>query len=314
MALSIAEANTVSSQYFDTTLTQQYYEDSALWMRLLKKNKVRRRGGVQIQFPIRYTGFGKADAVTPRSQMTFEQKETRTAGVLDWKYYRVPQMISWDERVKNTGKPQIISLLSDKTTEMKQDMNNRFATDLFTANPNGEGIADLGTIIDSTTTYAGIAYTDAAEWVAREDTSTTQLNLYGSGSLAYMINYATFGRYSPDFHLTTKDLASKFESLVEPQKRYEDKETADAGFRNVTFHGAPVVGDPKCTAASWFGIATETFEIFVHDDWDMVLSPWTDLFQAGFPQAMGRVLAWAGNIVCNLRKANFKFTVLDYTL
>ncbi len=314
MALSIDEANTVTDKYYKKGITQQYYEDSALWLKLNKKNKVKRRGGTQLQFGIRYTEFGKADAVDARAEVSFEQVETRTGGVLDWKYYIVPQMISWDERVKNTGKPQVIKLMADKATEMRQDMDNRFSKDLFVTNPNGRGMVALPTIIDSADAYAGITVGDAPEWAAVEDGTTDTLILYGENSLSEMINEATFGAYSPDFHLTTRDLASKAESLIEPQKRYSDKELADAGFKNVTFHGAPIIGDPKCTAEMWLGLCLKSIEIWVHSDYDMVVTPWKELFQAGFPHAMGRAISWAGNICCVMRKCNMKFTALDYKL
>ena len=316
MALSINEANTVTDKYYKTSTTQQVYEESALWVKLNKAHKVKRRGGESLQFPIRYLEFDKADAVGPREEVSFEQKETRTGGVLDWKYYIVPQMISWDERAKNTGKPQIVKLMAEKSTEMKQDMQNRFAKDIFTTNPNGLGMISLPVIIDGTADYAGIADADAdSNWAcAVDDVATTTFLLYGDGSLSESISAATFGTYSPDFHLTTKNLANKAESLLEPQKRYMDKELADAGFKHVTFHGAPIIGDPKCPAAMWLGMCLKAFEIWVHSDYDMELTPWEKLFQAGFPNAMGRTLSWAGNIVCEMRKCNFKYTALDYTL
>ena len=316
MALSVSEANTVTDRFYKTPMVQQVYEDSALWVKMKSQNKLKRAGGERLQFPIRYKEFGKSDAVDPRAEVSFEQLETRTAGVLPWTYYNTAQMISWDERVKNTGKEKIVNLMKDKSDEMVQDQNERFATDLFTTNPNGKGFVALPVIIDGTADYAGIADADAdSNWAAAvDDTSTTTLLLYGSGSISESVNASTFGKYSPDFHLTTRDLASKAESLLEPQKRYQDKVLADAGFKNVTFHGAPIVGDDHCPAALWLGMCMKAFEIWCHTDYDMELTPWKELFQAGFPNAMGRTLSWAGNIVCTMRKCNMKYTALDYTL
>ena len=181
MALSISEANTVTDRFYKTPLTQQVYEDCALWVKMKKGNKVKRKGGEALQFPIRYKEFGKSDAVDPRAEVSFEQLETRTAGKLDWKYYITAQMMSWDERVKNTGKPQIVSLMKEKSDEMKQDHDERFAKDLFTTNPNGRGMIALPVIIDGTDNYAGIADADAdSNWAAAvDDTTTTTLLLYG---------------------------------------------------------------------------------------------------------------------------------------
>ena len=314
MALTRSEANSVSTRFFDKSMTQQVYEDSAFFLKIKNNRSIVMDGGTELQFPIRYRKFGRADAVGPHGQVSFEQKETRTSGLLEWKYYNCDNMISWDERTKNSGKPRIVNLLADKAEEIRQDMMDRFAQDIYVANPNGQGFSSLATIVDSATAYADITVSDAAAWAAQEDSSTTELILYGSNSLSYLINQATFGKYMPDLHLTTRDLASKFESLIEPQKRYQDKELASAGFKNVTFHGIPVIGDPFCTASSWWGLCMKVFELRYHPDWNFDVTEWKDLFQAGFPRAFGKVMSWAGNLCCKMRKCNLKFTALDYTI
>jgi hypothetical protein len=314
MALTLAEVNVVSSRNFDKPMTQQVYEDSPFFLKLKKNRAIKWDGGTEIQFPIRYRKLGRADAVGEDQRVGFETKSTRTAGVDSWTYYNVDAMITWAERVKNTGKARIVNLLAEKAEEMEQDMQDRFATDLHTTNPNGLGFNSLAAIVDSAASYAGIAVADASAWASGEDSTTTELVLYGSGSLSYMINAATFGKYGPDMHLTTKDLASKFESLIEPQKRYTDKEMADAGFKNVTFHGVPIFGDPFAVAASWYGLCMKVFELRYHPDFNFDVSEWVTLFQAGFPRNFGKVMSWTGNLICKMRKCNFKFTALDYTI
>ena len=314
MALSIDEANTVSSKYYDKTLTQQVYERSPLFWKLKNNKKVVADGGTQIQFGIRYTTLGKAKAVNPREQITYEQKETRTGAVLDWKYYVSQAMIQWDERVKNSGKPQVINLMADKAEEMREDMWNKFQTDLYDTSQDTKSFQALNTIVDSTTTYAGIAYTDAAEWAANEDSSTTKLVLYGtSGSFAHMMNESTFGPDKPDLVITTRDLFNTFESLVEPQKRYENTEMAKVGFTNITYHGADVVADYACTDEYMYGLCTKYFEFRYHPDYNFKTTKWQDLLQAGFPNAFVKLTTWAGELVCKMRKVNFKYSALDYT-
>lgn len=315
MALSVNEANTVSSKYYDKTLVQQVYESSAFYVKLKKMGQVI-PGGVSITWPIRYTKLSDADAVGPRQQIAYTSSETRTQAVQDWKYYKVQSLISWDERTKNgAGKTQVVNLLKDKAQEMKEDMDDRFATDLYTENPNGNGFTSLATIVDSSATYAGIAVADAAAWASQEDSTTTELVLYSGDTtgLAGMVNAATFGNKSPSAHFTTRNLASKFESLIEPQKRYEDKEMADAGFKNCTFHGAPVFGDDFCTANTWYGLYMKDMYICYHPDYNKNLGPWTKLDQIGYPNALGRIMTWAGNIKSVSRNAHFKFTALDPT-
>lgn len=314
MALSVTEANTVSQMDFDKVIVDNPYDNCPFYVKLKQKNRIV-PGGTKITWPIRYQQLGRANAVGANDRVVYEKKDTRTQAQLDWAYYIVDALITWEERVKNTGKNQIVDLIADKSAEIKEDMEDRFATDLFTSNPNGKGFSSLATIVDSSDSYAGISPTDAANWAAIEDSTTTQLVLYGGSTSLYgLISQATFGTKKPNFHLTNDLMRGKFESLLEPQKRYEDKEMAKAGFTSVMFHSAPVIGDPYCPDGAWYGLCMDVFWLVYHTKYNMKLTPWEEMPQAGFPHALARTLSWVGNIKCKERKVNFKCTALDETL
>lgn len=317
MALDIAEANAVSSKYFDKTITQQIYEKCPFYVTLKSKGNVSTDGGTQIQFPIRYQRLDKAKWVSARDQVTYEQKETRTSGVLDWKYLHGHAMISWDERVKNTGKPQIVNLMRDKTEELMQDLKYAYSTALWDTSASSDAISSLDDIIDTGDTYAGITVSDVSEWAAgNEDSSTEEVVLYGSGSISYAMNACTFGNDQPDMIVTTRDLWSKFESLIEPQKRYYDKDgaLAKAGFTALQFHNAKVVSDVYVSSGYMYLIDTDQFEIRYHPKFNMKVSKWQALEQAGYPYAMVKNCAWVGEVCCKMRKTSGKFSNLDYTI
>lgn len=314
MALGVDEANAVSSRYFDQTITSQVYEESLYYSKLKADGKVTWNGGTQIQWPIRYVELGTTRSTGARAQLVYQQKETRTGAVLDYAFYYGHAMISWDEQVKNTGKPQIIDLLKDKTDELNQDIYEKFADDLFATTQAGDTIQALPTII-STSTYAGITTTDAPLWTSNFVNSTeTRLTLYGSAtSLGKAINSCTFGKSKPTIIVTTRDLYNKAESLVEPQMRYQDTTMANMGFTTVKFHGIPIGGDAKCPSGYMFLIDTDKFELRYHPDYNFKATAWTNLIQAGFPNAMVKVVSWAGNHVCRMRQTSGVFSALDYT-
>lgn len=314
MALAISELNAVSKKYFDGTITQQIYEESPFYAKLYGNKKVIIDGGKSLQWTVRISKLGSAQSTLPRAKVDFQSTETRAGADLDWPYYDVKSMIHWDEKLKNAGDGRIIDLIKDRTVEMKEDMQDRLSTDLYQTSQLSGKMVPLAVIIDATATYAGILYTDGdGDWKSTEDASTTQLVLDGAGSLSYMRNQATFGKNQPDLHLTTRDLASKFHSLLQPQQRYEDPEMANYGFSNITFYKKPVIGDPYCTANSWFGIDMSAFELWVHKDNNMKVKDWFSLEQAGFPNAAARYGVWVGNIVVRCRRTSFKYTALDYT-
>lgn len=314
MALTITEANAVSTKYFDGTLGVQVYDSSPLLSRLKSKNKVSLDGGTQIQFPVRYKESGTAQAVTARQQLAYTQVETRTGGVVDYAHYANHALLSWDEREANSGSAKIINLMKDKYQELEEDLFEKMADDLHATTAVTNGFTPIDDIIDSADTYAGIAVADAAAWAGIEDTTTTRLTLYGStGALATVMNNATLGSKKPDLILTTRNLFSKLESLVEPQKRYEDVEMAKIGFVNVTFHGATAVADAHCQTTYLYGLCTDEWELRVHKDYNFKSTDWRELDQVGFPNALVKVVTFAGNILCRNRRVNFKYSALDYT-
>lgn len=314
MALSITEANAVSTKYFDGTLGIQVYDSGPLFAKLKSKNQVTLDGGTQIQFPIRYKEAGTAAAVSARQQLSYSQVETRTAGAVDYARYANHALISWDEREGNAGDAKIINLMKDKFTELEDDLAEKMQDDLFATTAVTNGLTPLATIVDSADSYAGIAVADAAAWAGGEDSSTTRLVLYGtSASLAAMMNASTLGSKKPDLIVTTRNLFSRLESLVEPQKRYEDVDMAKIGFVNVSFHGATAVADSHCPSTYLYGLCMGEWELRVHKDFNFKTTDWRELDQVGFPNALVKVVSWSGNIICRTRKVNFKYSALDYT-
>jgi len=268
-----------------------------------------------MQWTIRYKELDNAKATGPRSKVDFSSEETRTGADIDWTYYDAQTLIHWDEQVKNSGKGKIIDLVKDKSAEVLEDLQNKLYKAVFaTSGTAGTDLEYLSKIVDSGAAYGGIAVADASEWASAEDSSTTTLKLFGDASLSYMRNQATFGTEQPTMHITTRDLVSKFESLLQPQQRYEDKTMANLGFSAMTFHGVPVLGDVFCPAGYWYGLDMKAFELREHSDYGLTVGDWFELPQAGYPNAKAKYVSWVGNLLARRRNTSFKFSALDYTL
>ena len=316
MAFSINEANTVSHKYFDKSITQQVYEKSPFFAKLKADKQIMTDGGTSMQWPVRIAKLGNAKATGPRAKVDFQSKETRTGADIKWVYYDTTTLIHWDEEVENNGKEKIVSLLKDKATEALEDIREELYQAIFATSTavSGTDMETLDRIIDAADTYGGIAVSDAASWAGVEDASTTTVKLYGSGSLSSARNSATFGTDLPTMHITTRDLVSKYESLLQPQQRYEDKQMANLGFANITFHTKPVIGDVFCPSGYWFGIDMACIELRVHTDNNLDVGDWFTLEQAGFPKAKAKYICWVGNLLARRRRTSFKFSAFDSTL
>jgi hypothetical protein len=316
MALSISEANAVSHEYFDSTLSQEAYDDSAFLAWAKSKNNIVNIDGDTIQWPVRYKKLDKTDSVAARDQILFQSAETRTAGTLALKYIVGKTVMHWDETVRNGTKSKIIDLMKDKVTELKEDFNDEFATQLWdtTSTLPTNNIQSLPFIVDSANTYAGIAVADDSNWASTEDSTSTILTM---SLLQKNRNAATLGKKRPTVHFTTRNLLSKFESILQPYMRYtsaDNQKMLDLGFENVSFYGSPVVADAYCPTGYWLGIDMDSVEIAASADYNMKPSDWEPLFQAGYPNALAKVMTFVGNVVFRIRKTSFKLSALDYSL
>ena len=312
MALTRNELNSVSKNYFDPKIYPQVYDSSPLFSNLKSAKKITYDGGKEIQFPIRYRKLDRTSEIGPREQIVFGGKDTRTSGTLPWAYYEADTTLEWDEKIKNAGKGKIIDLAKDKAKELAEDLFEKMAYDILTSTSKTLNMWPLDDIIDSTTTYADLAVADAATWLSTEDSTTTTMILYGSGSLSEAFNAATLGKNHPTVFYTTRDNLSKLESLLQPQIRYTSENTLDKKFPNVMFQGGKCYGDSFLPANSFYGVDLDAFELVCKTGEDRT-TDWFSLEQAGRPNTLAKVAFWVGNLKCNRRNTSFKFTALDYT-
>ena len=316
MALPLTEATASSKNNFDPKIKQQIYEGCFL-MEWMKKNKqVTEGGGRNIQVPVRYRKLSQAEAADPRSQFVFESRTTRTGYEQPWKYYRVRTLCHWDEMNENSGPGEIFDLMGEKATEMTEDLQDLLFRDLWATSEGTYNFTPMSIIIDSSSAFptGQIDPTDAPAWASVEDSSTTKVIPYGSGSISDMVDQATFGKNFPQMHVTTRALRTAFEGILEPSKVTESDAAASLGYDSVAFRKKPVVGDAFVPTSAWYGIDTKQIELKVHKNDNMDIGDWFSLEQAGFPKTMGRYGTWVGNWICRMRKTSFKMTALDYTL
>jgi hypothetical protein len=79
-------------------------------------------------------------------------------------------------------------------------------------------------------------------------------------------NTVSVGNDHPDMVLTTQTLFEKYESLLQPQLRYTDTKTADAGFQNLLFKAAPVAYDVHCTSGVMYFLNSKYISLVGHSD------------------------------------------------
>ena len=241
--------STTLANYRDQ-LTDNIFTARPLTYFLQDKGRMRMlNGGTKIVEPLIYGTNATVGSYSGYDSIALTAQAGITAAEYDWKQYAASIAISGIEEAKNNGEQEIINLLEAKIMQAEESMREGF-NQMFFADGSGNSGKDwngLGNLVEASGTVGGINRATAGTeyWRSYEENTATALTL-AQMSTAY--NSVSVGNDHPDMVLTSQTLFEKYEALLQPQLRYTDTKTADAGFQNLLFKAAPVVYDEHCTA------------------------------------------------------------------
>ena len=239
--------STTLANYRDQ-LTDNIFTARPLTYFLTDKGRIRMlNGGTKIVEPLIYGQNSTVASYSGYDTISLTAQSGITAAEYDWKQYAASIAISGIEEAKNNGEQEIINLLEAKIMQAEESMREGF-NQMFFADGTGNSGKDwngLGNLVEASGTVGGIDRSTNAYWRSYEENTAEALSL-AKMSTAY--NSVSVGNDHPDMVLTTQTLFEKYESLLQPQLRYTDTKTADAGFQNLLFKAAPVTYDEHCTA------------------------------------------------------------------
>jgi hypothetical protein len=213
-----------------------------------------------------YSGAGVLDT-TLQDGMTIAR--------YNWKQYAVPVGITGLEKRNNQGEEAMINLLQAKMEQSTMTIKDRLNVDAFgdgTGN-SSKNILGLEAIISTTASLGGIDPSTYGWWQSKVATSAGSFAAGGVDAMRTKFNDLTLGSNKPDLMLTTQAIFEYFEKSLQPQARYTDTSTLNAGFQNLVFKGVPVVFDRACTSGVMYFLNSKYLNWVVHRDADMSVGP-----------------------------------------
>lgn len=233
-------------------LTDNVFTARPLTFKLMEKGRIRMlNGGTKIVEPLIYGLNDTVGSYSGYDSIALTPQTGISAAEYEWKQYAASISISGIEEAKNNGEQEIINLLEAKIMQAEESLREGF-NQMFFADGTGNSSKNwngLSNLVDSTGTVGGINSSTYSFWQSYKEDTATALTL-AQMSTAY--NSVSVGNDHPDVLLTTQTLFEKYEALLQPQLRYTDTATADAGFQNLLFKAAPVMYDEHCTAGVFF--------------------------------------------------------------
>ena len=251
---------------YRSQLTDNVFTARPLTYTLMEKGRIRMlNGGTKIVEPLIYGQNSTVASYSGYDSLSLAPQEGISAAEYDWKQYAASIAISGIEEAKNNGEQEIINLLEAKIMQAEESMRESF-NQMFFSDGTGNSSKDwngLGNLVESGNTVGGIDSNTYTWWKSYEENTATALTL---AQMATAYNSVSVGNDHPDTLLTTQTLFEKYEALLQPNLRYTDTKTADAGFQNLLFKAAPVMYDVHCTAGTFYFLNSKYITLVGHSN------------------------------------------------
>lgn len=247
-------------------LTDNVFTARPLTYFLMDRGRIRMlNGGTKIVEPLIYGKNSTVGSYSGYDSLALTPQEGITAAEFEWKQFAASISISGIEEAKNNGEQEVINLLEAKIMQAEESMRESF-NQMFFANGTGNGGKDwngLANLVEASGTVGGIDRDDSSNawWRSYENNSAGALTL---AKMATAYNSVSVGNDHPDMILTTQTLFEKYEALLQPNLRYTDTKTADAGFQNLLFKAAPVVYDVHCDSGVMYVLNSKYLTLVGH--------------------------------------------------
>ena len=298
--------STTLANYRDK-LTDNVFTARPLTYFLNEKGRIRMEsGGTKIVEQLIYGKNSTVSSYSGYEALSLTPQEGITAAEYDWKQYSASIAISGIEEAKNNGEHAIINLLEAKIMQAEESLREGFNVMFFgdgTGN-SGKNWNGLGNLVEKDVALGGINPATAGNefWKSYEENTAGALTL---AQMATAYNSVSVGNDHPDMILTSQLLFEKYESLLQPQLRYTDTKTADAGFQNLLFKSAPIMYDVHCNANTMYFLNSKYIKLVGHSD------KWfaqTDFVRPENQDARFALIMCYGNLVVSNRAKQGKLT------
>lgn len=260
------ELSSITEKRFIPALVDNIFTSNVLLMRMKKRGAyvTRGSGGTSVVQPLAYATTSASAWYDGTETLDVSANDQIGAAEFDWKQIHAAIPITGRDESINQGREAIVNFVASKTQLAEMTIVDNVGTGLYNdGTTDSKAIIGLRLAVDSAGTYGGINRTTYSWWSAQEDSSTTALSL---PLMQGIFGDCSVGNDKPTLITCNQDVYDLYWAKLQPQQRWTDKGTADAGFTNLMFNGAPVVVDGKCPSAHMFFINEKYLKFHVMAD------------------------------------------------
>ena len=289
--INYGEVGAVTQKYFVPKLVDNIFKSNVLLQRAKQKWMEVIDGGAQIIVPVAYATTTAAGWYSGSDTLNTTANDQIDNAIADWAFAYANITITRADELKNSGKNQIINFVKAKVQLAEKTLADTLGTALYSGASASLQPIGIETAISSSRSYLSINSSTYSWWDAQLDSTTTTITI---PTLRTLIGKCTVGNDKPSVITTTQTIYDSIYGLIQPQQRFMDSETANAGFINIMFEGKPVVVDNKCDTGYLFTINEDYIHLYVHKDENFRFEPFIKPTNQNVSSAK---IYWAGALV-----------------
>lgn len=266
MAVNLTDqVHAVSKRFFIPKMTDTIYVGTPELRRLKEKGLKLIDGGTSIIQPLEYAE-GNFQWYTGAETLSTADVNQFQAAEYDWRQCAAPVVISRLDELRNMGDAQVVDFVKAKMKAAQKTLTQNLSEAIFNDGTVANQPVGLRAIVGTSSTIGGIAQNANSWWQGQVDSSTTT---FGLPAIETNFLNCSEDNEAPTVAYTTKSIFGRFWGSLQPQQRFADEKSANAGFKSLMFNGIPVIAATNCPASHWFHINEEYFHLYVHKDENM---------------------------------------------
>ncbi len=257
--VNIGELAASTMEFYHKTFVDNIFKRHALLSHLKENGGVKiYPGGEKIRVPLMYRTSTTTQRFGGTDVLDLTYQDTLDAADYTYEMYNQSIVFTLEDELKNSGEPQVMSLLEAKIKQAELSLSEAINTDLFSGAATDGDIVGLDTIISTTTTIGSISGSAYSWWQGNVDSTGETLSLSDMRNIKNSCNNGNGGS-NVSMIVTTQTLFQKYHSLLTASYQMnpvvkETRRLGDAGFTAVEFEGVPLTYDESATSGSMYFI------------------------------------------------------------
>jgi len=308
---TINTLQSITQEYIAPKVYDNTFKGSPFLYWLKENARLSLRGGLEVRASIIKQQFNN-EWYSGTDAATLEVLEPFTTAKYDWKWGRVPFVLTEEDIDKNGGETGIVDIVDSCEQVATLTMVELLSTGLFGTNSSNskqmDGLQNMGAA--SGTAYAGLTDTDfvsPATWLMNIHTLLTT-NTLADQDMRIMRGAVTRGRARPNLGLCNFPVYSKIWDIADAEPLVVGGDVAKIGFDHVLFETMPIMADEHSPGT---GVTdTDNWLFFLNTDYIKLVMHEAKAFStrvyAPIPQQevyIGKVF-FGGNLVTTQRRAH----------